>query len=398
MVANPLQFAQPRTRPSVLHVDMASGALSPLPGAVVKSFTTQLALSNRFMGQARKNVAGLKMDSGLRQVVASRDAVHLLRDSANQGELRRRFRELGLKDAAGIAFARQLEHVYSEVLREEQPVNEALELFFRDNSVPAGARKHVARILRDKGEAAIYRGVTEGVPRVSNESDEEEFHVRHLVTSWGSDIFSEQSANYAGFNEEAEQARTARLIMDQTRNRLFWYGSGVDGLYGMLTYPDMPRVISQVDFSTAAASAILAELKRLAYYAKHRSRAVFAPDSVAFSDRLMAKLAEYRSDQSDKTLLDAFKEQNPHIKNVAQSQELDHVRDYFAALPADYVGCLFYRKDRLGAACVDIQPFAVLPLQREGFGYTTYAYSSIGGVVQRSANSNLLAFLKVPQL
>ena len=67
----------------------------------------------------------------------------------------------------GFHMARQLEHVYSEVLREEFPPQSSMEAFPVDTSVPAGARTHTVRRLSQQGEAKVYRGNSADVPRAA---------------------------------------------------------------------------------------------------------------------------------------------------------------------------------------------------------------------------------------
>ena len=342
------------------------------------------------------------MDSNGRAAVRSIGAQNVIaasvyRDSIIANNLRQLAPRFGgAQDSTGVAAASELRHTYSELIRQPQPVLEAETFFTVERQIRVGARTHQAKVLNHTGGAAIVRQ-GRNIPKVGLGSKTEDFQIVYIATSWETTIQDRDSAGFVGVDMEAENYLAGQQAVNAERNRLWWYGDADSGLYGVLTYPDMPRVISTLDFETASPDEILAELNRLAAYAMHSSRAVYRPTDVIFSDRVGTVLKRYRASGSDKTILQCFEEQNRQL-TVRFSHELDHVDDYFAQLQANYSGILFYRSDRMGVTLADVLPFTVLPQQAEALGWTSYAYSIIGGAVQRYSPSNLLAFVKVPAI
>jgi hypothetical protein len=203
-----------------------------------------------------------------------------------------------------------------------------------------------------------------------------------LVTSWHASIFENFALEYAG--RMVDKARIARGVMDRKANDLFWNGSEADNLYGILTLPWLPKVVSGVTLQPDGTfGTMLAELNRLASYAAQQSGGAYQPNAVAMGIRLHNILTQTRHAQDPSlTLMKAFLESNPHITSAEAAQDLDS--------SATAAKMLFYEKSREGMSVVLPAPFTILPAETRAFGNRTYAFMKLGGAVSRVPASALL--------
>lgn len=289
---------------------------------------------------------------------------------------------------AGLAMTRELEHRYAEVLREKYPVPTGLTLFPIDTSVTPGARYHTVKRLYDQGEAAVYRAGME-IPTVGINAVEEIFPVRHYVTSFTYDIFEAMSAQYMNFAKAAELLRVSRDIMVRFANRKTWYGDDTHGIYGVLNYPWLRKMVSSTAVNSSSTAQDLLDLLNFgANYAEENSDEVFSPNACVTTKKVYNRMKNtYLGDDKSRTVLRAFLEDNPNISEIKTAPELSGVG------PGGTDGILFYRDDRLGISNVIVQPYTTLPQQMMGVDWTTYGYMTHGGVIMRDAGNNLLIWV-----
>lgn len=358
-----------------------------------------LALDAR-TGRARDDVSHIMAELGaaIRQHGDNLEALDLARPQENarridgfmaQNQLQRRD---SFAAGNGLALSRQLEHRYGEVLREKYPVPTGLTLFPIDTSVPPGARHHTVTRFYDAGDAAVYRAGME-IPMVGVNAAEELFPVRHYVNSFGWDLFQALSAQYINFSQAAEYLRVARDIMMRFANRKTWYGSDVHGIYGVLNYPWLYKMVSMLSWdSSAAAQDLLDELNFGANFAEENSDEVFTPNKMVTTAKVRNLLNRvYIGDDKKRTVRQAFLEDNEKIDSIETAPELSGVG------PGNTDGILFYRDDRMGISNVLPQTFTTLPQQLKGFESITYAYMSHGGVIMRDVGNNLLMWVDVSE-
>lgn len=296
-------------------------------------------------------------------------------------------------DGLGIAFANDLAHVYSEVLREERPVNTARS-FPLDTSVPAAAQEHIVRRLSSTGSAGFHRAGNENEHDVSHKQVEQRFPVRTIKTGFSWDMFDEQAASFANFQLVRESARTAREAIDDFLNGVIWNGSEEDGVYGILTYPWLPKKVSTLAFTGVPADSRthLAELNAWTNYAPFASKGRMSPTHVRMTPRFKAYLSETIMGTSSQiaggSLLQAYLNAHPEI-TIETSWELENAG-------GDGVdGVFFYRKERNSICVVIPQDVTNMPIERKGFTSSQTMYMRYGGVVMRNVGHNLLVFVQV---
>lgn len=289
---------------------------------------------------------------------------------------------------AGMHLARDLEHVYADVLREEFPAQNAFTLFPIDTSVAPGARTHTVRRIYQSGEVAVYRAGLD-IPTVGISQQEEEFPVRHYVTSFVYDLFEALSSGYANTQLAAELLRTARDIMNEFANMRTFHGG--DDMYGVLNYPWLDKKVIPHRFDSATSpDVILDELQKLEQFPAENTLNTFSPNTVVTSPRVRNFLSRrYIGDNRELSVLKKFVGESANFSRVEEARELQGIG------PGGTDAILMYRRDRLGIANVITQPFTTLPVQALGFDNTTFCYMSHGGVIMRNVANNVLAYVDV---
>lgn len=295
---------------------------------------------------------------------------------------------------AGFHHARQLEFIHAEVLEEEFPVPNALRVFTTDESVPVGARTHTMRRRFLHGEARVYRGGGDEIPRVGSTQREETWPIRHIVAGYGWNIFEAQSETFANSGKMRTDARNARDVIMNLANRLWWTGSEQHDLYGVLTYPFLPKKTIATSFTRASMQsdpdAILGELHDLVNFPHDNSQSTFQPTRLLLTNKVHDRLSSVRfAAGSDTTILQHFLANSAHITGVDVVWELED------AGGTDVHGMFAYRNDQRGVQLVMPQGVTQLPVQMQGLESLVINYMSLGGVVMPDVLNNILGFVNV---
>lgn len=295
-----------------------------------------------------------------------------------------------LSPGAGLHMARQLEHIYGEVLREEFPPQNAFESFPIDSSVPPGARSHTVRRLTQQGEARVFRGNTRDVPRVGVSQEEESFPVHHYIIGIAFSVFDLMASNFANTALRQELQTAAQVTIMEFANHKTWFGDEENGIYGVLNYPWLPkRVLPVPAASSSDAEDFLAQLNEAASWAHEESKTVYSPNTLIVSPRVLRYMSTTRiGTVNDTKIIDDFRKSNPRIRNIEEAWELQ------GSGPGGTDVMLFYRRDRRSIANVVPQTFTMLPAQEAGFETEIPCYMSHGGVVQRDVLNNLACYIE----
>jgi hypothetical protein len=292
--------------------------------------------------------------------------------------------------ARAYHFARELEHIYQEVLREEYAPNNALRLFSVDSSVPAGANVHTVRRIQHEGEARYYRANASDMGSTGARRVEKQFPIHPIVTSIRINFFEQMASGFANSNLRSELEFAARRVMEDFLNDKTWNGDEDQGVVGVKNYPWVPKTFSLVPFNdVTSADAILAEMHRLANNASEVSKQTFAPNRMIMGVKLHNYLStRKRSATTDQTILQAFLQDNPYITSVDAANELDG-----AGPNGEDMMILDRAGDRSSIANVVPQGFTMLPIQQVGFDFEIPCYMLHGGVVMRYPLNNLVAYV-----
>lgn len=341
---------------------------------------------------------GLDAKSGT-PVELGKPQLRLIRTDAKAQQKRRIRANAAHFDAQGFSdgfhLARQLEHVYQEALREEFPPQNALELFEVDNSVSPGARSHTVRRIEQQGEARVYRGNSRDTPRVGVTQDEQEFPVRHYVTSFEIDIFEQLASDYANSNLEQEFREAAGEVLMEFWNEKTWFGDEENSIYGVFNYPWTPKMFFPVKASPSAdADEFLFHLDKAAAFAHEESKTVYSPDFAVTSPRVHRYMSRTRLPGYDDgtKIIEDFLDGHDQIDDIEQAHECS------GAGPGGTDILFFFRRTRRSVANVLVQSPQPLPVQREQFSEVVYLYMSHGGIIERDVLNCLICFIDASEM
>ena len=293
--------------------------------------------------------------------------------------------------AQAFHFARELEHVYQETLREQYAPNNAFELWDIDSRPSAGAKTHTVKRVSHTGQARYYRGNSSDRGATGAEQREKEFPIHPIVTTVKFDFFDDLASQFAqsGLKEELQYA--AHQTIRDFKNDKTFEGDEEHGVYGIKNYPWTPKTVSSVEFTRMAdPNEMLAELHRLASYATITSKQTHQPNRLVMGTRKHKVISQTkRSATTDQTVKQAFLEDNEEIRSIVSVHEFDD------AGPGGSDMMFFDREnDRRSMANVIPQGFSMLPVQRTGFEFEIPCYMLDGGVIQRDPLNNLLVFVQ----
>ena len=167
-----------------------------------------------------------------------------------------------------------------------------------------------------------------------------------------------RAAAMAGVAVSDKKGMAAREIVERDGNRLAYLGDQASGIYGLFTFPLLPKVISAVRFDDPAVSptVLLDNLNAWSNLLYNTiTRKAIRPNAVLMPSEVRTKLdTTYRSDHSDTTLMTLWRDSNKYIEYVDDVSEADEAG--FNGTPA----MIFYRKDPEYVSWYVPQPTEVL--------------------------------------
>ena len=294
--------------------------------------------------------------------------------------------------SAAIALARELEYIYSEVMREEGPVLSLRRLFATDGRVPSGAKTHTIRRLEGAGEAKFYRAGME-VPLVGIGRDEETFGVKAAVIGLEMDFFSEKADAYAGINEYGEKVREMREAMAEFEEHLGWNGSDVNKVLGILNYPWLRKRKISTSFSapTTAADfqALLDALNNMVNEVMDRNPGMGASLRFITAPGFHRLLAQSHHPDNFRTLKEVFLAGQPNVDSIEEAPHLQ------GRGPGGEDGVLIVPKGSKAPRIVTPTGFTMMPVQVSNYGFTRSqaAYQEFGGVIMRDVLRSVLIWV-----
>ena len=301
--------------------------------------------------------------------------------------------------AGAPGFARQFEHIRSQILEERrQPLN-AMRMFPIDGSVPLGARKHTTRRALGSGEAQIYRGGDE-IPRAQSSYAEETFGVAYVVCAVDTQFFDLLTTDWAGLQQYQRDLRLAMRLVEERLNRICFTGAAEAGLYGVLNYPHLAKQVMSVDFTDdSAPEDIAAALYDLATTPLVESGGTFAATAMDVSPRLHQFLFSRKHSSTGGTdlsigeyFLKSQQAGGQGIRSIGMAQELAGIG------PNSEDGILCYRPDLDTVGHVLIQAPSVLPVyQASPLEQTTVVFAATGGVTMPDVGNAILGFADAVQ-
>lgn len=244
-------------------------------------------------------------------------------------------RQVEIRTDAGPSYflTTELEHMLTEVYREDLPEIRIFDFIPVSTEVPAGAETISYRQYTVVGAAAIIRSPSTDIPRVDLYSVKYTSPVHTIATKYGYTIDELESADFAGLPLDRDRGIEAKAIIARTASAIAVSGGTAYGV------PDLPGVLSNANIPTASApngvggsptwalktaDEILFDMANLVSDVVESTLGIEAPDTLLMPIEQFERITQLRvgSDTTD-TVYSYFLRTNPHIKRISWLRELD---------------------------------------------------------------------------
>lgn len=289
------------------------------------------------------------------------------------------------KDGPNIpVFAEQLEHLYTEIYREEYvdlPMANG-DILPLDTEVMPYQTLWKYRTLQAGGAAKIGNITAVGsIPRVSIGGKEYIGHVASVVNAFGFSLMDMRTMAAIGGELESMYPEAARRAHDEIIDRVAWWGDKQHKLQGFLTHPNIPKDYAPVGvsnstlWSTKTFDEIFADIVFILNAAKQRTFGREAP-TLLLLPREVETIFVIKRIENDKQTLKA------HLAENFPGLTIKFVDQLNAGHPDNATGvgiAVAMRVDKKAAALVTPQPFEMLDPQWYGMEWITVCHTRIGG-------------------
>lgn len=233
------------------------------------------------------------------------------------------------------------------------------------------------------GMAKIISSYADDLPRADIKGKEFISPVKSLGDSYGYNIQEIRSAKMAGKPLEQKRANSAKRAMLYQENQIALLGDTNTGLPGFLSNANVPLVVLAADgtgatttFSTKTPDQIIRDLNKVVNSILSVSKGVEVADTVLLPiDQYTLISTTARSSNSDTTILEYFKKNNPMIKEVSWLNELDGA----GAGGTDRMVVYTRNPDKLTMEVP--QDFEQFPAQAKGLEFVIPCHMRVGGVI-----------------
>jgi hypothetical protein len=317
---------------------------------------------------------------GYRHVAGSEEATRA--DSAAYGEYFRTLPGIRVDSVTSElpGFALSLTARRKQIVEERTRKLNAARLFRAYTEIPVGARKFTIPYAQSIGEAVLYKG-SHQIPVVHRAGQEDEFKTAMLVTSYEITDMQQAENSFAQanmgmvLNTEAGLSSTCTKVILDKANELYWFGDSSAGLYGLATYPALPKITSDIAFDgTDSPTDVADELNSAIQYPANASGSTFNANLVVMTERVASYLSRTRMGSIDlTTIMEFVKACNPGVR-FEIARELKDLNGN-----TGYDGILICNDD-VEHTCIGIQQGVTFhPPERIGLSTRVIVSMSVGG-------------------
>lgn len=243
----------------------------------------------------------------------------------NDAMLRLQTVNVALSDDDSVFFQRQLEFIEAQTYDQLYPDLEARDAFGTDTTGGAGINTLTYRSYNHVGKAKVINARATDLPKPNISGKEFSISVKSVGVSYDYDIDEVASAAVTGLPLETRKAMAATRGYEQYVNSTAWYGDEANGFVGFFSTPGITK-------STAAANAggkttwpektpaeVLKDLSSATTAMFASTLKIMRPSEIWLPvARHQYIMNTARSEQSDKTILQYFVDNNEFIKSRDQ--------------------------------------------------------------------------------
>lgn len=293
----------------------------------------------------------------------------------------------GLKFDVGetAAFARELEYLQAEAIREEFPEYTGLTLVpLVGNAIPPGARIHTYREIKGFGEAELLENMSpEDFPTAEVQGSEISGKFRSVGAKYNVTIEDLRAAAQMQIQVDSEKASNARNAVEGKLDRLILAGApGVfNGLLADASSTDDTTSAGTPDFETGVeatdVATILKTFRTMVNNTVIATKGRFKDLDFVVSTAVWTKLGLFVPSTTaggGMTVMDFLLKYVPGVRSITHNPRLDGAgaggKDRMLGYPRD---------PKVLDALVPIR-FEQFAPQLEGMQFTTYCHAKFGGI------------------
>jgi hypothetical protein len=226
--------------------------------------------------------------------------------------------KITMSDADGIFFQRQLEYIEQQSYDVVYPDLEARDCFGVDTSGGAGVTTLTYRSYDHVGKAQVINARATDLPKSSISGKEYSMNVKSVGTAYDYDIDEVAAAAVTGMPLEARKIMAATRGYEQYVNSTVWYGDDVAGIEGFFQNEDITKGTvaagdsGKTTWADKTPAEKLEDLNTATSNMFVSTKKIMKPSQVWLPAGQWTDIsATPRSDNSDKTILQYFVENNP---------------------------------------------------------------------------------------
>lgn len=227
-----------------------------------------------------------------------------------------------LNDDDAVFFQRQLEYIEAQSYDVLYPDLEARDAFGVDTSGGPGVSTLTYRSYNHVGKAKVINARATDLPKPNVSGKEYSITVKSVGVAYDYDIDEVAAAAYAGVGLEQRKIMAATRGYEQYINSSAWYGDADNGFIGFFNHPDITKATvaagagGATEWPTKTPTEVLKDLNSAVTAMYASTLKIMRPEEVWLPVlRHQYIMNTARSDQSDKTILQYFVENNEFINS-----------------------------------------------------------------------------------
>jgi len=237
-----------------------------------------------------------------------------------------------LSDDDAVFFQRQLEFIEAQTYDTLYPDLEARDAFGVDNSGGPGVTTLTYRSFNHAGRAKVINARATDLPKPNISGKEVSMSVKSVGTAYDYDIDEVAAAAVTGLPLETRKAMAATRGYEQFVNSAAWYGDAEGGFVGFFQNPEVTRAdvaqgaSGKTTWADKTPTEVLKDLTSATTAMYASTLKIMRPEEIW----LPVKQHQYimntaRSDQSDKTIMQYFVENNEFINSRDKIKALNAI-------------------------------------------------------------------------
>lgn len=275
--------------------------------------------------------------------------------------------------------AKQLEYVMAQTYDVMYGPNQARVFIPIDTSVPAGAESFAYDQWDHIGLAKIITSWSDDLPKAEAFVKRFIAPCKSLGESYEYTVQDVRAVQLMRGRLNDERAKAARMAIENAIDSIAMLGNSDHGLKGFTNHDAVPTVTlpngSWTD--TTSVADILEDLGKLQNSVVTNTRTLIKPDTMLFSTVDWGILQRPVGAEYSKTILRAFLDNSPYIKNVDQSPTLDTAGDDGKSR------IICYKRDPVVVSFVIPLEFTQHPPQQKNLAVMVPCEARVGGITMK---------------